>query len=285
MHEQRPAGRLDRGSRATGSTRQVSRTAPPAAPAARRRCRSVPRARPRRRRVPARAAGRRRAPVGARPASRAPPGGRSGRRRRRAWRRSRSPPRARPRPVPARTPRPPRRRPCRCCRLRRAPPPAGRPAPRTGSRGSARGRSGVPGPRRRAARRAGRPITTHVAGAVPAERAGPRGDGLVVLAAQQRVDDQGLQPGVPGSALLGGPGVDLGGGEGDLAGVPVQRAADDLRVLAERSSRFSSTTMMESRTIATVCCEADLAGHLPRGDAEDLGDQRGGRPRRGGTSR
>ena len=57
----------------------------------------------------------------------------------------------------------------------------------------------------------------------PAQRAGPRGDGLVGLGAQHGVDDEGLEPGVPGAARLGGPGIDLGGGEGDLAGVAQDR--------------------------------------------------------------
>ena len=53
----------------------------------------------------------------------------------------------------------------------------------------------------------------------PAEGAGPRGDRLVGLGAQHRVDHQRLEPGVPRAARLGGAGVDLGRGERDLAGV------------------------------------------------------------------
>ena len=52
---------------------------------------------------------------------------------------------------------------------------------------------------------------------LPAERAGRESNSLVGLAAEHRVDDQRLEPGVPGAAHLGGPGVDLGGGERDLA--------------------------------------------------------------------
>ena len=53
----------------------------------------------------------------------------------------------------------------------------------------------------------------------PAERGRPRAHAVVDLAAQQRVDDEGLDAGVPGAARLGGLGVDLGGGERDLAAV------------------------------------------------------------------
>ena len=45
------------------------------------------------------------------------------------------------------------------------------------------------------------------------------------LAADQRVHHQGLQPGVPGAAGLGGAGVDLGGPERDLPGVAEHRLA------------------------------------------------------------
>ena len=57
----------------------------------------------------------------------------------------------------------------------------------------------------------------------PPEGAGPGGHGLVGLGAQHGVDHQRLEPGVPGAAGLRGAGVDLGGGEGDLAGVAQDR--------------------------------------------------------------
>ena len=60
----------------------------------------------------------------------------------------------------------------------------------------------------------------------PAQGAGPAEHGLVGLGTQDGVDDQRLQPRVPGAAGLGGPRVDLGGGEGDLAGVAGQGTAD-----------------------------------------------------------
>ena len=51
----------------------------------------------------------------------------------------------------------------------------------------------------------------------PAQRGGPAGQLVGPLAAHEGVDDQGLQPGVPGAAVLGEAGVDVRGGEGDLA--------------------------------------------------------------------
>ncbi len=65
----------------------------------------------------------------------------------------------------------------------------------------------------------------------PAQRGGPAGQHVRGVAAQQRVDQQGLQPGVPGAAGLGGAGVDPGGGEGDLAGVGEHRLPQ-VRLLA-----------------------------------------------------
>ena len=70
-----------------------------------------------------------------------------------------------------------------------------------------------------------------LAPAGPAERARPREDGLVGLGAQHRVDDQGLEARVPGAADLGGAGVDLGRGEGDLAAVEQHGAVDGVEVL------------------------------------------------------
>ena len=51
----------------------------------------------------------------------------------------------------------------------------------------------------------------------PAEGGGPAGQLLGALAADQGVDDERLQAGVPGAAVLGEAGVDVRGGEGDLA--------------------------------------------------------------------
>jgi hypothetical protein len=51
----------------------------------------------------------------------------------------------------------------------------------------------------------------------PAQRRGPAGELLGPLAADEGVDDERLQPRVPGAAVLGEAGVDVRGGEGDLA--------------------------------------------------------------------
>jgi hypothetical protein len=53
--------------------------------------------------------------------------------------------------------------------------------------------------------------------AAPAQGGRPGPQRVVGLAAQQGVDHEGLQPGVPGAAGLGCLGVDLGRREGDLA--------------------------------------------------------------------
>ncbi len=53
----------------------------------------------------------------------------------------------------------------------------------------------------------------------PAQRRGPAGQLVGALAAHEGVDDQGLEPGVPGAAVLRVAGVDVRGREGDLAAV------------------------------------------------------------------
>ena len=59
----------------------------------------------------------------------------------------------------------------------------------------------------------------HFAVPVPAERGDAAGQLVVVFPAENRVDDEGLEPGVPQAAGLGGAGVDVRRGEGDLARV------------------------------------------------------------------
>ena len=70
----------------------------------------------------------------------------------------------------------------------------------------------------------------HATAVGPAQRAGPGGHGLVGLGAEHGVDHQCLEPGVPRAARLGGPGVDLGGGEGDLPRVAQDGGVDGGRV-------------------------------------------------------
>ena len=88
----------------------------------------------------------------------------------------------------------------------------------------------------------------------PAQRGGPAGQHVRGVAAQQRVDQQRLQPGVPGAARLGGPGVHPGGGErdlpGELAGSP--RAAPPPRRPRPGAATCSSATSMVTLISATV---------------------------------
>ena len=64
--------------------------------------------------------------------------------------------------------------------------------------------------------------------AVPAERGDATRQLVVVLAGEDRVDDEGLESGIPEAARLGGAGVDVGGGERDLARVQQDRLAQRL---------------------------------------------------------
>ena len=84
------------------------------------------------------------------------------------------------------------------------------------------------------------PVTTQTpVTCAPAERGAARDDVVVDVVAQQGVEHERLEPGVPRAARLGGAGVDLGGGEGDLAGVEqhAPRAATALSSGRRRARR------------------------------------------------
>ena len=141
--------------------------------------------------------------------------------------------------------------------------------------------------------------TRHLAVTVPAERRDAARQLVVVLAGEDRVDDEGLEAGVPQSARLGGAGVDVGGGEGDLARVQQDRLAqvlalardpllgdldghaDELQRLLRLTLRSSSRGAAPKTSAAIHGVEAGVVEPLDeRGDAR-LGDQPdGGPPRR-----
>jgi hypothetical protein len=104
---------------------------------------------------------------------------------------------------------------------------------------------------------------------VPAERAGPGEDHLVGLGAQDRVDHERLEPSVPGATLLGGAGVDLGGGEGDLAGVAADRLVHVGGVLlAEEVIDVGLDDLDREPHQVDGLLERDDAGQGTRRDAE-----------------
>ena len=129
----------------------------------------------------------------------------------------------------------------------------------------------------------------HAVAVGPAERAGPGGDGLVGLGAQHRVDDERLEPGVPGAAGLGGAGVDLGGGEGDLTGVAQDGGVDGRRVgRVDDLVDVRLDDLDAEPDQVDGLLERDDAGHAARGGTEDGGRRcRPGMRRRrpAGTSR
>ena len=110
--------------------------------------------------------------------------------------------------------------------------------------------------------------------AAPAQRRGPGPQRVVGLAAQQGVDDQGLQPGVPGAAGLGRLGVDLGGGEGDLAGVAQHRLADDVLVAGGDLLDLLLDHGDHHADQLDGLLQGDRAGQLARRGAEDVGADR-----------
>ena len=122
-------------------------------------------------------------------------------------------------------------------------------------------------------RRAPGPSTTTTSPLrLPAQRARAGPDGLVGLGAQHAVDDQRLEPGVPGAAHLGGPGVDLGGGERDLSGVAHDRVAH--RGGVGRADRLGDVVLdhLDGQPHhLDRLVEAHNPGEGPRGGAEHLG--------------
>ena len=143
-------------------------------------------------------------------------------------------------------------------------------------------------PTRSAARR--RPSTTPAEPAGGRARPRPRRPGsvdapaqggrarlhrVVGLAAEHRVDDEALEPGVPGAAGLGGVRVDLGGRERDLARVAQHRLAQCLLLagLGQRG-RVLLDDVDDRPDEVEGLAQGDRAGQLARGGAEDVGRDR-----------
>ena len=152
-------------------------------------------------------------------------------------------------------------------------------SPWTPTSASAPRRGGPPGAARRRPRglrgtgRASARATTATWSAPPQPSAAARERSDVVgLAAQQGVDHEGLEPGVPGAPGLGRAGVDLGGGEGDLAGV----AQDGLAQLVLVTGRGQPGDLRPRRCRRRCgpsrgSAAGDRAGELAGGGAEDVG--------------
>ena len=106
----------------------------------------------------------------------------------------------------------------------------------------------------------------------PAERGGSRAHSVVDLAAQQGVDDERLDAGVPGAARLGGLGVDLRRCEGDLAAVEQDRLAQH-RLLAGEGDLVDVLLHDVDREAYEVdrATQADGAYELARGRTEHVG--------------
>ena len=92
-----------------------------------------------------------------------------------------------------------------------------------------------------------------------------------LLAAQQRVDEQRLQPGVPQAAGLGRPGVDPGRRERDLAGEPHHRLAQH-RLLARLGQVRHLLLDHVDRDLDQLdgVLQVDRPGQRPRRGVEDL---------------
>ena len=86
---------------------------------------------------------------------------------------------------------------------------------------------------------------------VPAERGDAARQLVVVLAGQDRVDDERFEPRIPEAARLGRARVDVGRGERDLARVQQDRLA---QVDSPSSLTRSSTTSTVTRMSCSVCC-------------------------------
>ena len=109
--------------------------------------------------------------------------------------------------------------------------------------------------------------------AVPAERGDAARQLVVVLAGEDRVDDERLEARVPESARLGGPGVDVGGGEGDLARVEQDRLAQRLAAVLHAVLDDLDRDPDELQRLL----QAHRAQQLTRRRAEDVGGDPGRR--------
>ena len=86
------------------------------------------------------------------------------------------------------------------------------------------------------------------------------------------VDDERLQPGVPRAAGLGGLGVDLGGGEGDLAAVAQHRLAGEVPLARRREvGDLALDDGDDGADQVERLGERDRPGQLARCRAEDVG--------------
>ena len=92
---------------------------------------------------------------------------------------------------------------------------------------------------------------------------------------RMRVDDERFEPRVPETARLGGAGVDVGGGEGDLARVEQDRLAQGLVVVLDALLDDLDGDADELERLL----QADRAQQLARGRAEDVGGDPRGRLR------
>ena len=76
----------------------------------------------------------------------------------------------------------------------------------------------------------------HRPGAVPAGGSGP-GGGVLGIVMKHRVDRDGLQPGIPGAACLGRPGIHLGSCEADIAPEGQNKDTDCVMILLGYGAR------------------------------------------------
>ena len=107
---------------------------------------------------------------------------------------------------------------------------------------------------------------THLAVAVPAEGGNARGQLGVVFAAEDAVNDERLQPGIPQASGLGRAGIDVCGGKGDLTGVQQNRLAQ--HVIPGANARFDDLHGEPDQLQRLG--ERDRAQQLAGGSAEDV---------------
>ena len=118
----------------------------------------------------------------------------------------------------------------------------------------------------------------HRPGAVPAGGSGP-GGGVLGIVMKHRVDRDGLQPGIPGAACLGRPGIHLGSCEADIAPEGQNKDTDCVMILLGYGARrFVDDDVQNRAHQRQGLLQRDDPGQGGGGHREDLGgDQRGRR--------
>jgi hypothetical protein len=106
----------------------------------------------------------------------------------------------------------------------------------------------------------------------PAESRSSRDELFIGVGSHDGINDEGFQTFIPGTATFGGSRVNLGGGEGHLAGVVNDGSAQHLAITAWHFGLNLCLNDVNRGADELDCLvQGDLAGHGPGRHVEDVG--------------